>query len=174
MTAPTLRRVLGPGNAPDFKSLCSLLQDSVEDGASVGFLAPLAHDTAAAFWLSTLSALGDGLLMWVAEDAGAVVGSVQLALSTRENGRHRAEVQKLLVRTSHRGQGLASSLMEALETHARRVGRTLLVLDTQQGSAAEAVYRRLGWQPVGSIPGFALGADGTAQATVLFYKTLSA
>jgi acetyltransferase len=173
MTAPTLRRVLGPGNAPDFNSLCSLLQDSVEDGASLGFLAPLAHDTASAYWLLTLAALGDGLLLWVAEDAGVVVGSVQLALSTRENGRHRAEVQKLMVRSTHRGQGLASELMEALETHARRVGRTLLVLDTQQGSAAEAVYQRLAWHVAGTIPGYALAPDGSAQATTLFYKTLS-
>lgn len=174
MTAPTLRRVLGPGTAPDFMSLCGLLRDSVEDGASVGFLAPITHDTAAAYWLSTLTALGDGLLMWVAEDAGQVVGSVQLALSTRENGRHRAEVQKLLVHTRHRGQGIASTLMEALETHARRVGRTLLVLDTEQGSVAEAVYRRLGWQPAGAIPGYALSASGAPHATAIFYKTLSA
>ena len=48
-------------------SLCELLIDTVHNGASVGFLAPLASDRAARYWEQVLAALGDGLLLWVAE-----------------------------------------------------------------------------------------------------------
>jgi acetyltransferase len=46
----------------------------------------------------------------------------------------------------------------------------LLTLDTRADDAGEALYRRLGWQEAGRIPGFALNADGSAAATVFFYK----
>jgi len=53
---------------------------------------------------------------------------------------------------SHRGRGIASRLMQAVEIYARRVGCTLLVLDTLSDSAAASVYRHLGWQYAGRFP----------------------
>ena len=49
---------------------------------------------------------------------------------------------------------------------------TLLVLDTEAGSAAEGIYRRLGWRYGGSIPGYAVTPDGLPHATVYMYKNL--
>jgi hypothetical protein len=60
--------------------------------------------------------------------------------------------------------------MAALEAEALQRGRRLLTLDTRADDAGEALYRRLGWQEAGRIPGFALNADGSAAATVFFYK----
>lgn len=102
--------------------LCALLIDAVRSGASVGFLAPLAHETAARYWHQVLSSVGDHLCVWIAELDGKVVGSVQLALCEKENGSHRAEIQKLFVLRSSRGQGTASKLMAAAEEHARACG----------------------------------------------------
>ena len=42
--------------------LCALLIDAVHDGASVGFLAPLSHDTALCYWKQALASPGDGLV----------------------------------------------------------------------------------------------------------------
>lgn len=154
--------------------LCVLLKDAVDGGASVGFLAPLAPSAAAGYWRDTLTSAGPSLVVLVAQEHGRVVGSVQLALAGRENGRHRAEVQKLLVLASSRRRGIAQQLMSALESHARRAGRTLLILDTQQGSAAESLYQRLGWSKAGEIPDFAAAPDGTLKATALYFKQLVA
>lgn len=154
------------------RGLSHLLIDSVHGGASVGFLAPLQYETATAYWEGVLSALGPGLALWIAEEEGQVVGSVQLALCQKENGLHRGEVQKLFVHSAFRGRGIASQLMTELETFARSAGRTLLVLDTQADSHAETVYQHLGWSRLGEIPNYAKSPDGTLHATAYYFKTL--
>jgi len=63
--------------------------------------------------------------------------------------------------------------MEAAEREARAEGRTLLVLDTVTGDAAERLYERLGWMRVGVIPNYALYPDGRPCDTTVFYKELS-
>ncbi len=62
--------------------------------------------------------------------------------------------------------------MAALERRAVREARTLLVLDTRQGDAAEQLYRRLGYSEAGVIPAYARSADGMLDATVFMYKLL--
>lgn len=152
--------------------LVRLLIDSVDGGASVGFLSPLSPATAARYWQGVFSALGDGLVLWIAEKEGEVVGSVQLALCQKENGIHRAEVQKLLVLSSARRRGIAAALMAELEDFARADKRTLLVLDTLVGSPAEVVYQRLHWQRAGEIPGYAASPDGALHATAYYFKPI--
>ena len=110
--------------------------------------------------------------LWVAETGGQIVGSVQLCLCLKDNGRHRAEVQKLFVLTANRGQGIATALMEELENFARAGGRSLLVLDTVAGSDAETVYAHLGWHKSGEIPLYAAMPDGELRATAYYYKHL--
>lgn len=166
-----IRRILDPEPA-SLDGLAELLRDAVHGGASVGFLAPLAEDAALAYWRRVRDQLQDGLALWVAEADGRVVGSVQLECCGKENGRHRAEVQKLLVLASHRGRGIASRLMQAVEDFARESGRSLLVLDTLSDSAAASVYRHLGWKYAGSIPAYAATPDGVLHATSYFFKQL--
>ena len=157
-------------------SLGDLLIDAVHSGASVGFLAPVARATADRYWHDVFAAMssGDDLLLWVAEAQGQVVGSVQLALCPKENGRHRAEVQKLLVHRTARGKGFSTLLMQAVEAEARSRSRSLLVLDTLLGSHAEEVYRHLGWSRAGEIPDFATSPDGELFPTVYYFKQLGA
>ncbi len=166
-----VRRV-GPHESALIEPLSDLLIDAVHSGASVGFLAPVTRETSYRYWSGILAALGDSLLLWVVESNGQVVGSVQLALCEKENGRHRAEVQKLFVLRSARGLGISTSLMQAVEAAARSQRRSLLVLDTLLGSHAENVYRHLGWQRAGEIPDFAAAPDGELFPTVYYFKRL--
>jgi len=69
---------------------------------------------------------------------------VQLALATQPNAQHRAEVQKLMVHTRARRQGIGQALMTAVEVIARAAGRTLLVLDTRRGDGSEQLYLKDG------------------------------
>lgn len=158
---------------PLLPQLAALLQDSVHNGSSVGFLPPVAPETAEEFWRETLSEVAQGKrILLVAREDGQVAGSVQLALATRQNGLHRAEVQKVLVHTSFRRRGLARELMQRAEEAARAAGRTLLVLDTEQGSPAEALYEKCGYTRSGVIPQYALNTEGSLITTVVFYKVL--
>lgn len=158
---------------PLLPRLVALLQDSVHNGSSVGFLPPLTFEAAEEYWLETLDEVAQGKrILLVSSEAGDVTGAVQLALATKQNGLHRAEVQKLVVHTGFRNRGIARALLGAAEEAARAAGRTLLVLDTEQGSVAEKLYEKLGYTRSGVIPQYALNADGSLITTVVFYKLL--
>ena len=154
-------------------TLAELLADAVAGGASVGFVLPLAPGQTQRWAGEVLADLGPGLALWVARVDGRIVGTVQLGPCLKPNGRHRGEVMKLLVHRSARGLGVARALMAALEAHARASGLSLLVLDTEAGSQAEAVYRHLGWWPYGQVPDFALSPGGELRATACYYKRLA-
>ena len=120
---------------------------------------------------SPTSSSGRRVLL-AAFDDGELVGTVQVDLATPPNQPHRGDIAKLLVRRSARRRGIAAQLMEAAEREALAEGKTLLVLDTVTGDAAERLYERLGWTRVGVIPNYALYPDGRPCATTVFYKQL--
>lgn len=144
----------------------------VAEGAGVSFWHPLPRGTARAFWDAAARdvALGTRRLIggWV---NGVLAGTVTLALAPQQNQPHRADIAKVLVDPACRRTGLARRMMDVAEQEALRLNRSLLTLDTRAGSAAEALYRSMGWTEVGRIPGYALLADGTAEDdTVFFWK----
>ena len=63
-------------------------------------------------------------------------------------------------------------LMRAAEAVAQAHGRWLLLLDTREGSAGDALYRRLGWSPFGRVYDYACDPDGTLAECVFFMKRL--
>ncbi len=151
----------------------ALLQQTVDAGASIGFLPPLAAGEAGVYWQSVEEALRGPLrLLWVAQLDGQVVGSVQLDLVPKANAPHRAEVMKLMVLPTQRRQGIARRLMGALEAQAQALGRTTLVLDTRQGDAAEHLYRSLGYTCIGAIPRYVVNERGAYEASAFYYKLL--
>ncbi|WP_232734124.1 GNAT family N-acetyltransferase [Kitasatospora sp. CB02891] len=156
------------------EALADLLLDAVDDGASVGFLAGTGRDEAAAWWRTLHPSVADGSrLLWTASDPdGRLLGTVALVRETRPNGTHRAEVSKLLVHRDARGAGLGRRLLTTAEQAARDAGATLLLLDTQTGSAAEHLYRGAGWTAFGTVPGHAATPDGVLADTTYYYKQL--
>ena len=172
-----------PASIPDIRRLCAVtasqlqaladvLVDCVEGGASVSFMLPMTRDKALAFWRKVAdgAARGERVLL-VAEDAQGIVGTVQVILDQPENQPHRADVAKMLVHRRGRRQGLGAALMQAAEREALREGKTLLVLDTADDTAAR-LYARLGWQQAGVIPRYALLPAGGECATTYFYRSL--
>jgi ribosomal protein S18 acetylase RimI-like enzyme len=156
------------------EDLTRLMQDAVASGVSLGFMTPLDEDAVRRYWQNTIAQIeaGERVLLVARAEDDSLVGSAQLHLTTTPNARHRAEVQKVCVLRSARGQGIGSQLMLALEEEARAAGRTLLILDTRKGSVAEGLYRRLGYQEVGVIPGHARTVDGSMVTAIFFYRTL--
>ena len=155
-------------------ALSDILASCVNGGASVSFMLPFSQQTATTFWqhVANSVAAGERIVLAALDAEERPVGTVQLITSQPENQPHRADVAKLLVHQNARRLGIANALMAELEQTARRVGKTVLVLDTATGSGAEQFYARCGWEKVGEIPRDALMPDGEMTATSLFYKFL--
>jgi len=168
-----VRRLTAADARQSLDALGEVLADCVAGGASVSFMAPFSKAEASAFFKKLLPEVerGDRILLAALADS-KLVGTVQIILATPPNQPHRADVAKMLVHRSARRQGIANRLMLAVEEHARAAGKTLLVLDTVTGDAAERLYQRLGWSKVGVIPKYALYPDGRWCDTTVFYKQL--
>lgn len=157
-------------------ALADVLVDCVEGGASVSFMLPIDKATAMHFWEKVAIDVksGNRALLIAQDSQGAIVGTVQLVLDLPQNQPHRADVAKMLVLRRARRMGIAEKLLKELEACAIAEKRTVLVLDTVTGGDAERLYERMGWQRVGSVPGYALMPDGELCSTTFFYKVLFA
>lgn len=79
---------------------------------------------------------------------------------------------KLIVHTAYRRRGIGHSLMEVVESEARIIGRTTLVLDTRLGDLSEKLYTKIGYVKVGEIRNYAKSADGSLHTTAIYYRLL--
>ena len=150
-----------------------MLKVTVDNGASIGWLAPLSEADAKDYWLSVQSQVEAGnKIVLVAQRDEHVIGAVQIALEARKNGDHRGEVQKLMVHMNYRKQGIARQLMEEIDTSARAAKRSLLVLDVRKGDPAETLYQKMGFIHAGDIPEYARNNNMGFDATALYYKQL--
>ena len=169
----TIRELDADGYRAAIPGLAALLVDAVDGGASVNFVAGVTEAQAAAWWTERIDQVRDGVITpLVAVDGETVVGSLLLIRSTNPNSPHRAEIGKVLVHRFARRRGIGAALMRAIEERARSDGRWMLVLDTVTGSAAESMYRALGWNELGVMPNHALLTDGTPAPTTFFWKDL--
>ena len=154
-------------------ALSRILMDCVDDGASVGFMAPLKEHVAEDYWSAVADGVGSGqILLFSARVEGEIVGTVQVGFASKPNQPHRGDLMKLLVHRKARGLGLSRTLMAAAEAEAAARGRWLLVLDTATGEFAEGLYAKYGWTRSGVIPNYALYPDGRYCATTVFFKDL--
>ncbi|ATY65147.1 Acetyltransferase [Cordyceps militaris CM01] len=148
------------------------------------FLPPLSHGKLLSWWKARIAELADGsrvifLLLDGTNPLGSIegpeiVGVVMLVLPSSETGPFRCLVEKLLIHRRFRGRGGARLLMSALEAEALKRRRTLLLLDTETGSPAEAVYKKLGYTEMGRIPGYGISPTGDLKEGTFFYKDISA
>ena len=162
--------------------LCLILQDCVNEGSSIGFLAPLSLLEAEKYWTQVAETIMKGnlhlfILTTSATSPGRdtppiILGTIQLSTIPKATHLHRAEVIKLLVSPSSRRLGIARKLMEHIEDFARGTGRTMLNLDTATGSAAVEMYRRLGWEEWGICKDYASWPDGSRCDATFFRKDL--
>jgi ribosomal protein S18 acetylase RimI-like enzyme len=153
--------------------LTGLLVACVDAGAGVHFLRPVAAADATAYWQSLLPrSQAGGLPAFFALENGQLLGCVFLILDTPGNAPHRCEVTKLLVHPLARRRGLGRQLMLALENEATGQQRSLIVLDTATGEAAEKLYAGMGFQVAGMIPAYWLDENRVLQSTTVMYKQL--
>lgn len=168
----TVRRVGADEAQACVDGLADVLVDCVEGGASVSFMLPIGRDKATAFWRNVADdvARGGRVLLVAEDEAGQIVGTVQVITAQPENQPHRADIAKMLVHRRARRNGIAQQLMIAAEAAAREAGKSVLVLDTVTGGDAERLYQRVGWQRVGDVPNYALMPTGELCGTTFYCK----
>ncbi|KZE47158.1 GCN5 family acetyltransferase [Brevibacillus parabrevis] len=162
------REVIQPSEE-ELRELARLLVDVVVDGASIGFLPPLTKEEAYKYWTLVPR---EQVVVWVAEKETGIVGTIQLQLSDRPNGLHRAEIVKLMVHPLAQRQGIGRTLMLLAEARAMAEHRSLLVLDTRAGDPSNQLYQAMGYKEAGRIPQYAKSADGELHDTVIYYKQI--
>jgi ribosomal protein S18 acetylase RimI-like enzyme len=156
-------------------ALSEILIEAVASGGSVSFMHPLPLETADAFWLGSLAAADRGeRIVLGAFDSEYLIGTVTLLLDLPPNQPHRAEIAKMMTRISHRGRGVAKTLMRYAERIAIERGRTLLVLDTAVEDGASRLYEAMGFQLSGIIPDYALKPRGGLTGTMIYWKRIGA
>jgi ribosomal protein S18 acetylase RimI-like enzyme len=158
----------------DITQLAETLIEAVAGGGSISFMYPVSNEKATAFWRKVMQGVGAGerILLVARDEQRAIVGTVQSVLSQPENQPHRADIAKMMVHPRARRRGIAEALMREIERITFAAGKTVLVLDTETDQAASHLYRKLGWQEAGHIPGYALKPHGGLCSTTYFYKRL--
>ena len=154
----------------EIDALTGLIVDAVTGGASIGFMPPLIEDEAREYWSGVVDAIRDGSrVVLAATEAGVIQGSVQLGLEKRANGQHRCEAMKLFVHTRARRRGIAKQLMAEAEATAKKLGCTMMMMDTRKGGEADLMCQSLGYESYGEVPGYARSGDGELHTTVFYY-----
>ncbi|QXE03038.1 GNAT family N-acetyltransferase [Terribacillus sp. DMT04] len=151
------------------EELANLFEEIVAAGASMNYLYPMQHETALAYWQHVLS---EHVRLFICLLDGKIAGTVQVQLSDKENGQHRAEIAKLMTHPDAQRKGIARKLLQHAEQAARQEGRTLLLLDTEKDGPANVLYQSEGYVLFGEVPAFAQDAFGKYKDGNFYYKKL--
>ncbi len=124
-------------------------------GGAVGFLAPvdesMVAETANAL-LARVSSEIDDLL--VVEAADSVVGWLVFERDARTFASHWRTLKRLQVDPVEQSRGVGTALLREAERFARQdLGLSFLMLTVRGGTGTDALYRRVGYQEVGRVPG---------------------
>jgi acetyltransferase len=109
----------------------------------------------------------------VAQRGNEIVGMAQLVRSSADNGRHRAEVQRVAVAAAVRSAGVGRLLMGAVENEARARGLTLLWLTTHADTDACAFYEAIGYTQLGVMPNYSRRPDGALSPGAFYFRELT-
>lgn len=157
----------------DVEQLSTLLVACVENGASIGFFSPLAKTEARDYWREVEQEVAqDKRKCWVLRVDNQIVASVQLQYSRKPNGRHRAEIQRLMVDPDFRRRGFAELLLHHVEQQAQSMSIKLLLLLTRSDGAGPVLYTKTGFVLCGEIPDYTYTPFGEAHSSLQFYKAL--
>lgn len=129
--------------------LGDVLQACVKDGASVGFTDPNDRRAIDSFWKDKIYSLAShDCELFIARDNGFLAATVFINYCRTPNGRHRAEISKLLVHPQARRQGIARELMNRAEAMAREKRfHCLFLIHAVAMSPAIYIFPRAGRLP---------------------------
>ncbi|KAL2024547.1 hypothetical protein VTK56DRAFT_7590 [Thermocarpiscus australiensis] len=144
------------------------------------FLPPLTNEKLLPWWKERIAEANRGarvivLLLPESALAGKPAGTdlrglAMLRLSESETGSFRGHIDAVLVDRKHRRQGGAKALVAALEYEAAKRGRSLLLVNTETDSVAEAAFKKFGYVEIGKVPHFSRVLPNGKKGETFFYK----
>jgi L-amino acid N-acyltransferase YncA len=131
----------------DFEAMWPIFKAVVEAGETYVFSAQTSRDDAYAYWFGT------GILTYVAEEEGRVLGMYKLIANQRDRGAHVANAS-FMIDPSSEGKGIGKALGLHSLKEARKAGYLAmqfnLVVATNE--AAIRLWQKLGFSIVGILP----------------------
>jgi GNAT superfamily N-acetyltransferase len=132
-------RLVRPADAAMLQSNCFVRNIVEETAAEIGGI---------------LQGYAEGeVIPLVAAVDGVVVGHAMLKRKHHPLYRHRADLVGMVVCGAYQRRGIARRLIEALRDHAAQMGVAIVETSVRGGTPAEEVYRRVGFQEYGRLPG---------------------
>lgn len=131
----------------DFGAMWPIFMQVVRDEATYVFAADTSYEDAFAYWF------GPGVVSYVAEDDGQIVGMYKLIPNQRDLGSHVANAS-FMVSPAHGGKGLGQKLGRHCLQEARKAGYAAMQFNfvVSTNEAAVALWRKLGFSIVGTLP----------------------
>lgn len=131
----------------DFGAMWPIFQRVVSDEATYVFASDTSYEDAFAYWF------GPGVVSYVAEEDGQIVGMYKLIPNQRDLGNHVANAS-FMVSPAHGGKGIGKKLgLHGLQ-EAKKAGFEAMqfnfVISTNE--AAVALWQKLGFSIVGTLP----------------------
>jgi ribosomal protein S18 acetylase RimI-like enzyme len=153
-----------PARADDDAAIWAVIEPVIRAGETLALPRDLTRTAALAYWFAP------GHEVFVAQDAGAVVGTYFLQANQAGGGAHVANCGYVTAPDA-RGRGIARRMCEHSLDHARRRGfRAMqynLVVSTNE--RAVRLWQAMGFAIVGRLPGaFAHPARGDVDALVMY------
>jgi len=98
----------------------------------------------------------------------AEAGERACGFTLSRTGFEEEELLLFAVEPDSRGKGLGLTMLYALAGAARARGARRLLLEMRQGNPAEKLYRRFGFQPIGTRRAYYRQVDGTRIDAITF------
>lgn len=131
----------------DFPAMWPIFQKVVSSGTTYVFAAETSFEDAFAYWFAP------GVVSYVAEDAGPIIGMYKLIANQRDLGAHVANAS-FMVDPGYGGKGVGRAMgLHCLRT-AREAGYLAMQFNfvVSTNEAAVALWQKLGFSIVGTLP----------------------
>lgn len=131
----------------DFVAMWPIFQQVVSDEATYVFAADTSYEDAFVYWF------GPGVISYVAEDEGRIIGMYKLIHNQRDLGSHVANASFMLSPDCG-GKGIGRSLGLHCLQEARKAGYLAMQFNfvVSTNEAAVALWQKLGFSIVGTLP----------------------
>lgn len=151
-----------------------ILADRVRSGAALGWTAPPSRSEIVALLQQLCAETPVDACAVTALEGGRVVGFGYWRRYERPTHRKHADLEKVAVASHAAGRGIGRALLTELIDRARAAGVQQLTLDFRgDNTAAESLYRSLGFEEYGRLRDFVSPGDGTTHDKVMHVLRLT-
>jgi L-amino acid N-acyltransferase YncA len=136
-----------PAVEADFAAMWPIFQEVVAPGSTYVFAPDTSYQDAYAYWF------GPGIVSYVAEEDGQVIGMYKLIPNQRDLGSHVANAS-FMVASAHSGKGVGKEMGLHCLREARRAGYLAMQFNfvVSTNTAAVALWKKLGFSIAGTLP----------------------